>query len=115
MDTESPWNPQKKTNEDSSGTYQKIITKKTQKKTSNNPFACKSAQPPSRIWLPLFPNPSPFAHRVLHYLLARIAEAIRVLSGIRRAGAKLQLHGVLGLVLLSPSPVHIHVQCTFSV
>ena len=34
---------------------------------------------------------------------------------IRRAGAKLQPHGVSSLVLLSPSPVHIHVQCTFSV
>ena len=33
--------------------------------------------------------------RCLH-LLARIAEAIRVLSGIRGAGAKLQLHGVSG-------------------
>ena len=48
-------------------------------------------------------------------LVARGAGGRGEALGIRRAGAKLQLHGVLGLVLLSPSPVHIHVQCTFSV
>ena len=33
--------------------------------------------------------------------------------GIRRAGAKLQPHGVSGLVLFSPSPVHIHVHTLY--
>ena len=57
------------------------------------PLACKIRLPATA---PL-PEPLSFLRieRFLH-LLARIAEAIRVLSGIRRAGAKLQLHGVSG-------------------
>ena len=59
---------------------------------------------------------NPSSLQINSQLVARGAggrgEALR----IRRAGAKLQPHGVSRLVLLSPSPVHIHVQyCTFSV
>ena len=61
-------------------------------------------------------NPAnPFSLQISSQLVTRGAGGRGEALGIRRAGAKLQLHGVLGLVLLSPSPVHIHVQCTFSV
>ena len=61
-------------------------------------------------------NPAnPFSLQISSQLVTRGAGGRGEALGIRRAGAKLQPHGVLGLVLLSPSPVHIHVQCTFSV
>ena len=59
---------------------------------------------------------NPSSLQINNQLVARAAGGRGEALGIRRAGAKLQPHGVLGLVLWSPSPVHIHVQyCTFSV
>ena len=70
---------------------------KTPKK--KRPKTREPVNPLSAIYRAGAPLPEPLSFsrigRCLH-LLARIAEAIRVLSGIRRAGAKLQLHGVSG-------------------
>ena len=59
-------------------------------------------------------NPAnPFTLQVSSQLVTRGAGGRGEAFRIRRAGAKLQLHGVLRLALLSPSPVHIHVQSLY--